>query len=387
MTRYKRNNQEGSISKRGSQYRAQTIPVKGKRASRSFKTKVEAQEWLREMQSKLDRGFDHEGSKMSLADYLTRWLETHKVNLREMTAVHYEQVIRCHIIPYMGSTRLADLSLFKVESFYSELVQTGLGVRTVRIVHSILHRALGKAVLYGLLMANPTQGADLPKYRHEEMKVLDESQVVQFLVAAHGSHFETLYYLAINTGMREGELFGLKWPDLHFNTGVLYVQRQVQSVPGLGKIFTEPKTVAGRRPLKLGEGVLQKLREQKEQQLFQKTLAGSKWKENDLIFPTRIGTPEDPGNLRKDFLGVLDMAGLPHIRFHDLRHTSASIQLNRGVPILVVSKRLGHAKASTTMDIYAHLYMESQDEPARIMDEILTPVLVTLPKTQEVHKP
>jgi integrase len=105
-----------------------------------------------------------------------------------------------------------------------------------------------------------------------------------------------------------------------------------------------------------------------------------------LIFPTSVGTPGDPGNLRKDFLRVLDKAGLVHIRIHDLRHSAASIMLNRGVPPIVVSRRLGHAKTSTTLDIYGHLYMESQDEPARIMDEILTPVLVTLPRVQEAKK-
>jgi len=234
-------------------------------------------------------------------------------------------------------------------------------------------------------MVNPAHGAALPRYQHAEMQVLDESQVVQFLVAAHGSHYEALYYLAINTGMREGELFGLRWPDLHWNNGVLYVQRQVQTVPGKGKVFLEPKTRAGRRPVKLGEGVLQKLRIHKEHQALQKTIASDRWKENDLIFPTRIGTPEDPGNLGKDFLRTLEKAGLPKIRFHDLRHTAASIMLNRGVPAIVVSKRLGHANPSTTLNIYAHLYMESQDEPARIMDEILTPVLVTLPKLQGVE--
>ena len=211
---------------------------------------------------------------------------------------------------------------------------------------------------------------------------MDESQVVQYLVAAHGSHYEALYYLAINTGMREGELFGVKWSDLHWNGGVLYVQRQVQSVPGKGKIFVEPKTRAGRRAIKLGEGVLQKLRIHKDLQEQQRIFAGSRWTEFDLMFPTGVGTPDDPGNLRKDFLRTLERAGLPMIRFHDLRHTAASIMLNRGVPAIVVSKSLGHAKPSTTLDIYGHLYLESQDEPARIMDEILTPILVTIPISQ-----
>jgi len=388
MANHIRGRKEGSLSQRpNGHWRGQVFPSKGYRISRDFKTKGEAQEWLRSMQAKLDRGYDYQGAKGSLGNYLTEWLETNKVSLRDMTICHYEQVIRTHILPRIGSSPLADLSLAKVERFYSELVQAGVGIRTVRIVHAILHRSLGKAVRYGLLMVNPAHGSTLPKYQHAEMRVLDESQVVQFLVAAHGSHYEALYYLAINTGMREGELFGLRWSDLHWNTGVLYIQRQVQTVPGKGKVFVEPKTRAGRRPVKLGEGVLQKLRVHKEQQALQKVFAGSQWKENDLIFPTRIGTPEDPGNLRKDFLKILEKACLPHIRIHDLRHTAASIMLNRGVPIIVVSKRLGHANPSTTLDVYAHLYMESQDEPARIMDEVLTPVLVTLPKPLGVENP
>lgn len=386
MTRHKRGNGEGTITKRGNRYRAQTPSVKGKCISRSFKTKAEAQTWLISMNEKQSRGYDFQGAKISLGNYLTEWLETSRVSLRDMTICHYEQVVRSHILPRIGTIPLCDLNLVRVERFYSELIQSGVGIRTVRIVHAILHRSLGKAIHYGLLMVNPAHGAALPKYQHAEMKVLDESQVVQFLVAAQGSRYEGLYYLAVNTGMREGELFGLKWSDLHWNTGVLYVQRQVQSVPGKGKIFLEPKTRAGQRAIKLGEGVLQKLRVHKEQQSLQKTFAGSQWQGKDLIFPTRIGTPEDPGNLRKDFLKVLDKAGLPHIRIHDLRHTAASIMLNRGVPPIVVSRRLGHANPSTTLNVYAHLYMESQDEPARIMGYTLTPVLVSIPKAQEVKR-
>ncbi len=388
MAKHIRGKKEGSLSQRPNGYwRAQISQDDGHRISRDFKTKPEAQEWLRNMQIQLDKGYDYQGGKGSLGNYLTEWLETSRLSLRDMTIVHYDQVIRNSHPSKDRNYPLADLSLAKLERFYSELIQAGVGIRTVRIVHAILHRSLGKAVHYGLLMFNPAHGAALPKYQHAEMQVLDESQVTQFLVAAHGSHYEALYYLAINTGMREGELFGLRWPDLHWNTGVLIYSRQVQSVPGKGKIFVEPKTTAGRRPVKLGEGVLQKLRIHKEQQAQQKAFAGSRWKENDLVFPTRIGTPEDPGNLRKDFLKILEKAGLPKIRFHDLRHTAASIMLNRGVPALVVSKRLGHANPSTTLNIYAHLYTESQDEPARIMDEILTPVLVTLPKTQGVENP
>jgi len=383
-----RGKKEGSISKRpNGRWRAQISQIDGRRISHDFNTKLEAQEWLRTMQTQLDHGYDYHGAKRSLENYLKKWLETCRLSLRDMTIVHYDKVIRKHIIPWIGTTQLADLSLVKIEQFYSELVRKGIGIRTIRIVHSILHRSLGKAVHYNLLVMNPAHGATLPRYLHAEMQVLDESQVVQFLVAAHESHYEALYYLAINTGMREGELFGLKWSDLHWNAGVLYVQRQVQSVPGKGKIFVEPKTRAGRRAIKLGEGVLHKLRLHKEQQLQQKAFTGRRWVENDLMFPTSVGTPDDPGNLRKDFLRTLERAGLPMIRFHDLRHTAASIMLNRGVPVIVVSRRLGHAKPSTTVDIYAHLYMESQDEPARIMDEILTPCWLLYPNLRGHYNP
>jgi len=153
---------------------------------------------------------------------------------------------------------------------------------------------------------------------------------------------------------------------------------------GSAEALEGQRRIAGKL-LQEGKGICKVTRLVRQHRL--PCMAGSRWTEFDLMFPTGVGTPDDPGNLRKDFLRTLERAGLPMIRFHDLRHTAASIMLNRGVPAIVVSKRLGHAKPSTTLDIYGHLYLESQDEPARIMDEILTPVLVTLPKPQGAEQP
>jgi integrase len=212
------------------------------------------------------------------------------------------------------------------------------------------------------------------------MQVLDESEVSQFLVAAQENPHQALYQLAITTGMRQGELFGLKWSDLQWNSGGLHVQRQIQRINGKGWSFAEPKTRAGRRTIKLGEGTLHVLREHKERQVVQKAMAGDCWQEHDLIFPTKAGTPGYGSNLRKDFLRVLDKAGLPKIRFHDLRHTAASILLNRGVPLLIVSKMLGHSKPSITLDVYGHLIHEMQDEASEVMDKLVTPIQVALPQ-------
>ena len=275
---------------------------------------------------------------------------------------------------------MRDLRLVDIERFYSQLLQNGMGARTIRVIHNILHSALDKAVRYGLVVYNPTQGATLPKYTHDEMMVLDSDQVSRFLVAAQNSPNYALFHLAITTGMRIGELFGLKWSDILWNSGVVHVQRQKQYVPGQGCQFVDPKTKAGRRTIKLGEGVLDVLRHHREFQEYQKKRAGGRWHNLDLVFPNSLGGPGDASNVRLDFNQILEFAGLPKMRFHDLRHTAASLLLNHKVSVIVVSKVLGHSKPSVTLDIYAHVFHDMQDEAAVVMDQLVTPIQVEIPK-------
>jgi integrase len=156
------------------------------------------------------------------------------------------------------------------------------------------------------------------------------------------------------------------------------VRRQVQYVPRHGWSFVEPKTHSSRRTIKLGEGVLEALLEHLERQQEERFVSGERWVDYDLIFPSMSGTLMDASNLRLDFARVLGQAGLPKIRFHDLRHTAASLMLNHGIPVIVVSKILGYSKPSITMDIYGHLYNETQDEAAQLMDELVTPICTQL---------
>jgi integrase len=381
MAKSIRGRNEGSISKRpNGKWRAQ-LSLNGKRISFGSESKEECQVWLRKMLDNLDRGMDYEGGKTNLKDYLASWLDATQITLRPKTAYQYAQIIRLHIIPYLGETILKDLRQSRVELFFGELIKAGVGTRTIRLTHSVLHRALEKALSYGLILRNPAHGAALPRRNQTEMSVLDESQVSQFLVAAHNSQHEALYHLAVTTGMRQAELLGLKWSDLQWISGTLHVRRQVQHVPGQGWSFIEPKTRAGRRAIELGEGSLQVLRQHLERQQLQKLMMGQRWKENNLIFPSSVGTPITLTNLRMDFNQVLDQAGIPRVRFHDLRHTAASLMLNHGIPVIVVSKILGHSKPSVTLDIYGHLYHEMQTEAAQIMDRLVTPIEVDLPKT------
>lgn len=381
MANKNRGRNEGSVFQLSNKrWRAQ-IYQSGSRHSRNFLTKEEALSWLRTTRVNMERGFDLKGGNTTVAEYLEEWLDNHRISLRSKTAHAYSRMIKNHILPFLGNKRLKDLKLVTIEEFYSELLQKGLGPRTIRITHNILHTSLAKAVKYGLLIYNPTQGASLPRYFHNEMNVMDTSQVTQFLVAAQNSKYHVLFHFAITTGMRFGELLGLRWTDVQWNAGVIHIQRQMQDVPGEGCVFVEPKTNAGRRTIKLGEGSLDLLRHHKQDQEFQQKVVGQRWRGMDLVFTNTIGGPGVTSNIRKEFHRVLDLAGLPQIRFHDLRHTTASLLLNNKVPVIVVSNMLGHSKPSVTLDIYAHVFHDMQGEAAVIMDKLVTPIKVEIPSS------
>ena len=169
-----------------------------------------------------------------------------------------------------------------------------------------------------------------------------------------------------------GELLGLKWSDLDWASGVIYIKRQLQRVTGKGFKFSPPKTQAGRRMVQLGPETMRQLVDHRKRQEIEQLRKG--WKEHDLFFPSSIGTPTDQRNLHRYFKPMLKKAGLPDIRFHDLRHTAATLMLMNGIPIIVVSRRLGHSKPSVTLDIYSHYLPGMQKEAAILMDELVTPI-------------
>jgi integrase len=214
--------------------------------------------------------------------------------------------------------------------------------------------------------------------KQKEMKILNKQQVNIFLMAASTSRYKTSYHLAVVTGMRFSELRGLFWSDVDWIRGAIKVNRQIQDVPGMGSVMREPKTHSGIRTILIGATTLNELREQKQRIEDDKIKAGESWQENGLIFPSSIGTPFGQSNVQKDFIKVLNTANLQRIRFHDLRHTAASLILNHGVPALVVSKILGHSNPSVTLNIYAHSTLDMQSKAASIMDEIVTPIAVDM---------
>jgi integrase len=269
----------------------------------------------------------------------------------------------------------------QIEKYLTQKKMDGVGDRTCQLVYSCMHTALNSAVRKGLIGRNPLDAVEKPKVRNPKPKItLEPEQIQQLLIAAEGERNATLYQVAIVTGLREGELLGLKWSDLDWEKRRLKIQRQVNRVPHEGLVFSVPKTQSGIRAITIGDLTLQKLRDHRTNQAIEKTKAGDRWQESDLIFPTVIGTPSDPHNLLKDFKALLQKAGLPVMRFHDLRHTSITLVLNEiGAPVKEAQQRAGHASPSTTINIYGGQATSKMDDMvAKSLDELITPVKIEL---------
>jgi integrase len=366
----RRGNKEGTIYKRGSRWCAQ-ISLDGRRLTKYFDTQRECREWIREKQAQIDEGLTFDGARATLEQYLNHWLETTRPHLRAETQRHYTGVVRRHIIPALGQVKLNDLRPDHIQSFYIAKRKAGVSEHVLRYAHAAMHRALGQAVKWGLITRNPTSVVDRPKPKRAEMKVWTVEQVRTFLTEVEGDRFEALYYIAVTTGLRMGELLGLLWSDLNWETARLQIQRQLQRVKSQGLVFNEPKSRAGRRSIVLGPDALDKLHQHRERQQQERLFFGESWQESGLIFPSLRGTPKDPTDLRREFKALVAGAGLPGIRFHDLRHTAATLMLQQGIHPKVVQERLGHSSISITLDTYSHVLPNLQVEAAEQLEELI----------------
>ena len=304
-------------------------------------------------------------------DFLSEWIRFKENNIRPKTSQDYYRLLDKYVYPGFIGIYMKDLDTRSMNLFYRNLVDQQVGFRTVRYLNSILRVAFKDAISQGIIPSNPTNGVILPRWTKKEMHALDQNEVQRFLKIAKDSRFFYVYYLAILTGMRLGELMGLRWSDIDFQNQVISISRQAQAIKGKGILFSEPKTRSGIRKIRVQPNTIEALLQQKEKIQQMKTSAGRKWIENDLVFPSTIGTPMASYHLRKDFFRLLSIAGLPRIRFHDLRHTAATLMINHGVPIIVISKMLGHSKPSVTLDFYGHCSVAMQDEASKIMDSVM----------------
>jgi integrase len=367
----RRGNKEGSIYKRKDGRWCAQASLNGRRLTHYAKSQRECREWLKEIQDQIDEGLTIDGARATLGEYLLQWLETSKPSVRPKTWRQYSQIIRQHIVPDLGNIKLRDLRPDHIQAFYTAKLGAGTGARSVRLIHAVLHRALAQALKWSLITRNPASVVDKPKLKRIEMNIWNAQQVRTFLEVIDEDRLEALFYLAVTTGLREGELLGLLWTDLDWETARLQVQRQLQRIPRQGLVLVEPKSDAGRRPVSLGPIALDKLRKHRERQQQEQLFAGERWQEHNLIFTSTIGTPMDPRNLVRIFKALLQQAGLPDIRFHDLRHTAATLMLQQGVHPKVVQERLGHSSITLTLDTYSHVLPTLQEDAAAKLEGLL----------------
>jgi integrase len=312
--------------------------------------------------------------RQTLASFLESWLMTLSSlrHLESRTVDGHRSHVQTHIVPALGHLRLTKLTTRQVEHFYAELVAKGLASTTVHHVHETLHKALEDAVRMDMLQRNVSDKAQAPGYHQRDMQVLTQEQARQLCAAARGTSMYALVVVALSTGMRQGELLGLRWRDVDLEAGVLSV-RQALTFDRITRQyrFKEPKNKRSRRQIQLPSPTIQALRGHQARQAEQRGMLGPAWIDNDLVFPNPIGGPSAASTSHHAVCKLLVKANLPRIRFHDLRHTCATLLLRAKVNPKVVSELLGHSSVAITLDIYSHVLPDMQDDATAAMSAIL----------------
>jgi integrase len=332
----------------------------------------EVEKKLNEARGDVVRGITYDAGKQTVGEYLARWLsDSVRDTVRQRTYERYESIVRVHLDPSIGRVKLTALTPAHVRGLYREKLDTGLAPRTVLHIHRTLSKALKQATDDGLIPRNAAGLVKPPRPRREEIRPLDREQVRALFEAAKGDRLEALCVVAVTAGLRRGELQGLKWEDVDLSgaTGMLQVRRTL-SEPRGGYIFEAPKSGKG-RSVRLTRKATAALREHRKRQLEERMEHAGLWEDSGLIFPSGVGTPISGGNLNRAFKATLRRAGLPAFRFHDLRHTCATLLLREGVNPKYIQELLGHADISLTLNIYSHVLPDMGHAAAGAMDAAL----------------
>ena len=378
----RRANGEGNIRKRADgrwegRYTAGHDPVTGKQIFKNVLGKSQA-----EVKEKLTAAIQEtagldilKAEQYTVETWLQFWLDNFgKMTMRPSTFESYSGNLRVHIKPNIGGIKLTKLRTSDLQKFYSKLLTEGRVVRkesekqpkglspkTVRNVHIFISTALDKAVAEKLIPYNPAKACTLPKGEHVEMKTLPLDKIAAFFAEAKNSGVYEMYLLEIATGLRRGELLGLKWTDVNYDAGTIYIQRQICRING---VVTEGplKTKNSYRKIVVPADVMQVLKDKQK-----KDNGASEY----VFFSPLTNGPISPDSVLHMLHRVLDRAGLPRIRFHDLRHTFATMALQNGVDVKTLSNILGHFSAGFTLDTYAHVTTGMQQDAANKVGDFL----------------
>jgi len=350
-------------------------PATGRRRQvrrRGLETKREAQTELDAIRQAGRTNTYVPNSPETMREYLTGWLETIEPTIKPSTHYSYTKKITVHVLPRIGSEKLQVVDGGTLNKLYAEMSLGGAAPRSIRYVHAILHRAMKDAVRIGRLTRNPCDQATPPRASAAPRKPIvtwTGEEVRTFLHHAdeEDSRNVALWTLLCTTGMRRGEVLGLRWEDVDLETGVASV---VQSVVQTGRQRWElstPKTAAGTRTVDLDKATVTALVEHRKRQRAERLLVGPGWKDHGLVFCRETGEPIDPARASRDFVRAVKRAGVPTIRMHDTRHTWATLALKAGVPVKVVQERLGHSTPAITQALYQHVIPGMQRDASELV--------------------
>jgi len=368
----RRVNGEGSIYKRrnGSWSAIASLPD-GRRKHVYGRTREEVRRKLSDILHALEHGTFADARGRTLGDFLDQWLaEVARPRVRAWTYVGYEVHIRRHINPSIGRIPLDKLTPQNVQFLLNEKLRQGLKPKTVRYIRGTLRTALNEAVRWGLIPRNVAALVDGPRVERFTINPLTPNEARTLLRAIKGDRLEALYSVALTMGLRQGEALGITWDAVDLDLGYLRVTKQLQRIHGSPKLV-EPKTERSRRTLVMPAMIARALQQHLAHQRREREDAGTRWVEHGLVFTTPIGTPLDGTAVTKQFHHVLERAGLQQRRFHDLRHSCATLLLVQGVSPRVVMDVLGHSQIGLTMNTYSHVIPDLRRDAADRMQSLL----------------
>jgi integrase len=337
------------------------------------KTRSEVSEAMKRVLRDQQMGLAITSERQTLTMFLNDWLEnTVKPKNKQLTYQSYEWIVRTHLVPSLGRLPLVKLTPQKLQAFLNERHTSGLSAATVKHINATLRAALSQAQRWQLVHQNAAKLVTLPRSVRYEAAILSPDQAKAFLTYLIGHCHEALYTLALTMGLRRGEILGLRWCDVDLENASLEVRHSLERVKGKGVRLSEPKSEKARRVLRIPQICLTSLVAHKSAQEKKRLWAGSKWRDAGFIFTSGIGTPIGPDEISSDFPAILKAAKLPKVRFHDLRHSCASLLLSLGVSAKLVQETLGHSTYQLTMDTYSHMIPALRNEVADRMDEIFS---------------
>ncbi len=382
--RNRRGNGEGSIFQRSDGRWVSAITTgfdaHGFQTRKNYygRTRGEVAQKLDEAKKKLAEGRPLSPEKQSVGQFLSRWIEdVVRPSVSPKTYRTYSDLIKKHLEPGLGRIDLQKLNAQQVQHFLNVKSEFGLSPATVKHCRDCLRAALNVAMRWDLLVRNPAALVKPPKRVRRKPQVYNKAQARQFVESIEGHRLESLFLVALCIGMREGEVLGLGWEDVDLENRILHVRYSLQRMAG--KLQLVPtKTEESQRSIRLPDLVGSSLIAHRARQDQEKALAGDDWVETGRVFTTSRGTMLDARNLLRSYYALRDLAALPKIRFHDLRHSAATLLRAAGVPTPAISKLLGHASTRTTEEVYSHVISDMETEAADKMDAIFNRVAVSL---------